>query len=294
MISAKGKFFAVTVLGLAVLGCGGGGGNSPAAPVVAVTTVLSLSQQDAAALVKSAVDTGTSSAQMSSTTSSFTSASSEVTEKSVTEKSVTEKAVQSIDCASTLQLRDTCVGQLSVDTSLVAGARGGIPAGSYLSTSFTGFRTPSTPLDQALSGTISMTFVDAFPSSNLFNGMAKIKVDTTSPQPEVHTNLALTFRQLTVSGSGSDLTLTGGALVVEVGQPAVDVSFAGWRTLGSRPQPGSKATISSAGDSVSIQVISLTGLQTSFDVTVTSAGVVKPSKRVTQDIVNGVANYKTL
>lgn len=289
MISAKGKFFAVTVLGLAVLGCGGGGGNSPAAPVVAVTTVLSLSQQDAAALVKSAVDTGTSSAQMSSTTSSFTSASSEVTEKSVT-----EKAVQSIDCASTLQLRDTCVGQLSVDTSLVAGARGGIPAGSYLSTSFTGFRTPSTPLDQALSGTISMTFVDAFPSSNLFNGMAKIKVDTTSPQPEVHTNLALTFRQLTVSGSGSDLTLTGGALVVEVGQPAVDVSFAGWRTLGSRPQPGSKATISSAGDSVSIQVISLTGLQTSFDVTVTSAGVVKPSKRVTQDIVNGVANYKTL
>ncbi len=289
MISAKGKFFAVTVLGLAVLGCGGGGGNSPAAPVVAVTTVLSLSQQDAAALVKSAVDTGTSSAQMSSTTSSFTSASSEVTEKSVT-----EKAVQSIDCASTLQLRDTCVGQLSVDTSLVAGARGGIPAGSYLSMSFTGFRTPSTPLDQALSGTISMTFEDAFPSSNLFNGMAKIKVDTTSPQPEVHTNLALTFRQLTVSGSGSDLTLTGGALVVEVGQPAVDVSFAGWRTLGSRPQPGSKATISSAGDSVSIQVISLTGLQTSFDVTVTSAGVVKPSKRVTQDIVNGVANYKTL
>lgn len=289
MISAKGKFFAVTVLGLAVLGCGVGGGNSPAAPVVAVTTVLSLSQQDAAALVKSAVDTGTSSAQMSSTTSSFTSASSEVTEKSVT-----EKAVQSIDCASTLQLRDTCVGQLSVDTSLVAGARGGIPAGSYLSMSFTGFRTPSTPLDQALSGTISMTFVDAFPSSNLFNGMAKIKVDTTSPQPEVHTNLALTFRQLTVSGSGSDLTLTGGALVVEVGQPAVDVSFAGWRTLGSRPQPGSKATISSAGDSVSIQVISLTGLQTSFDVTVTSAGVVKPSKRVTQDIVNGVANYKTL
>lgn len=289
MISAKGKFFAVTVLGLAVLGCGGGGGNSPVAPVVAVTTVLSLSQQDAAALVKSAVDTGTSSAQMSSTTSSFTSASSEVTEKSVT-----EKAVQSIDCASTLQLRDTCVGQLSVDTSLVAGARGGIPAGSYLSMSFTGFRTPSTPLDQALSGTISMTFEDAFPSSNLFNGMAKIKVDTTSPQPEVHTNLALTFRQLTVSGSGSDLTLTGGALVVEVGQPAVDVSFAGWRTLGSRPQPGSKATISSAGDSVSIQVISLTGLQTSFDVTVTSAGVVKPSKRVTQDIVNGVANYKTL
>ncbi len=289
MIRAKGKFIAVAALGLAILGCGGGDGSSPAAAIVASTSVVSLSQQDAAVLVKSAVDTGISSAQMSSTTGSFTSAASEITVKSVA-----EKAIQSIDCASTLQLRDTCVGQISVETSLVAGARGGIPAGSYLNMSFAGFRTPSAPLDQALSGTISMTFVDAFTSSTLFNGTAKIKLDTISPQPEVHTNLALTFRQLTVSGSGSDLTLTGGASVIEVGQPAVDVNFTAWRTLGSRPQPGSKAVIASAADSVSIQVISLAGAQTTFEVTTSTAGVIKPTKRVTQDIVNGVANYKTL
>jgi hypothetical protein len=289
MISAKGKFIAVAMLSFALVGCGGGGSSSPAAPIVATTPAGTLSQQDPAALVKSAVDTGISSAQMSSATGSFTTAASEITVKSVA-----EKAVQSFDCATNLQLRDTCAGQLSVDTSLVAGTRGGIPAGSYLNMSFTGFRALSAPPDQALSGTIAMTFVDAFTSSTLFNGTAKIKLDTTSPQPEVHTNLALTFRQLSVFGSGNDVTLTGAASVLEVGQPAVEVSFTAWRTLGSRPQPGSRATISSSGDSVSIQVISLAGVQTTFDVTLTSAGVVKPTKRVTQDIVNGVANYKTL
>jgi hypothetical protein len=294
MISAKERFFAVSVLSLALIGCGGGSSSTPTTVatnnVVTAPTVAALSQQDPGALVKSAVDAGNSSAQLSSTTGTFATASSDITVKSVT-----EKAVQSVDCAATLELRSYCAGQLSLDTNLpTTGSRSGIPAGSYLNMSFSGFRPLSAAASEAVTGSISMTFVDAFNSSNVLNGTAIIKLDTTFPKPEVHTDLAMTFRQLAVIGVGNDLTLNGGASLVETGKPSVDVNFAAWRTLASRPQPGSRATISSAGEVVAIQVVSLSSTQTSFDVTVTAGGVVKPAKRVTQDIVNGLATYKAL
>jgi hypothetical protein len=294
MISAKERFFAVSVLSLALIGCGGGSSSTPTTvatnTVVTPPTVAALSQQDPGALVKSAVDAGNSSAQFSSTTGTFATANSDITVKSVS-----EKAVQSYDCAVTPELRSVCAGQVSLDTNLPAtGSRAGIPAGSYLNMSFSGFRPLNVAASEAMTGSISMTFVDAFNSSSVLNGTAIIKLNTTLPKPEVHTDVAMTFRQLAVTGFGSDLTLNGGASMIETGKPSVDVSFAAWRTLASRPQLGSRATISSAGEVVAIQVVGLSSTQTSFDVTVSAGGVAKPAKRVTQDIVNGLATYKSL
>jgi hypothetical protein len=52
--------------------------------------------------------------------------------------------------------------------------------------------------------------------------------------------------------------------------------------------------MNSAGETAAIQVVSLVGTQTNNNVTVTSGGVSKPTKRVTQDVVGGVPNYKVL
>jgi hypothetical protein len=297
MFAVSPKYFAVSAISLALIGCGAGGSTtSPVAANVVTNPVnnpainpQALSQQSAGDLVKSAVDVGNSSTQLSATSASFATAASEITVKSVA-----EKAIQSVDCVSNPQLSSYCVGQVVIDSNLSTGARVGIPAGTYLNVSFNGFRPLSEPADQAITGSMSISFLDAFTSSSLLNGTAKIKLDTTSPKPEVHTDMTMIFKQLYVTGAGTDLSLNGAASLVQSGQPNVDVAFATWRSINSRPQVGSKATMSSAGETVAIQVVSLVGTLTNYDVTVTSGGVVKPTKRVTQDVVGGVPNYKVL
>jgi hypothetical protein len=285
------KLVAVVALSALLAACGGGSSTSSSASASAVSATVSvpIGQQSADALVKNAVDTGNSAVQLSSATGSFAGAGSDISVKSVSEKSMS----QAVDCTSSAQLRSLCVGQMSVDTSLSAVGTG-IPAGSYINIGFTGFRTLSASADQATTGSVSMSFQDAFASRSLFNGTVVMKVNMTSPLPEIHTDLTLNFKQMSVSGTGTNLTMNGGATVTQTGQAAVDVMFTGWRTLSNTPQTGSQAVISSGQDSAKIQVVGQVGTQTTYDVTVSSNGAAKPLKRVVQDLLNGLPSYKIL
>jgi hypothetical protein len=268
--------------------CGGGSESTsgatagPSAPAV---------QKDAATLAKSAVDAANSSAQFASASASF--AASPLDDRT---KSIESKAInQSINCASNSQFSSYCAGLFAVESNISAlGGQTGVPAGTYLNISFNAFRLLTQPVSEAMTGTVAMVFVDAFNSPTLLNGSATIKLDITAPKPEVHTNLRLTFNQLSAQTSSNGVTLNGGASVTEAGQPSVVMLFRSWRTLGTTPQAGSSVTVTNGAEVSTIQVVSASATQVTFDVSVSVNGVAQPTKRVVMDIVNGLPVYRVI
>jgi hypothetical protein len=270
-----------------------GGGSETSSPSAASSNAsASLANRDAGSLAKSAVDAGNSSAQLATTSSAFASAPVDIAAKAIEGKAVTQ-----INCASTAQLSRSCVGDVKVDTNLISGGSNSarIPANTYFNITFTGFRSLSAPVDQATTGSVSIAFLDAFTSATTLNGSATIRIDITTPKPEVHTDIKITFRQLSaLSASAGGTTLNGGATATVTGEPSVDMVFKDWRTVGNSPQAGSTVTLTSGADSAKVEVLSIVGTQTTFSVTATNNGAVQPSKRVVLDIVNGLPVYRVL
>jgi hypothetical protein len=291
MFQTTSKLISASFIAMTLTACGSAGdsatglsANNPTAntPVV----------KDASTVTKSAVDAANSSAQFASTSAAFAGQGPDVTTKSFALKAINE----TINCTANTQLRSYCVGQAVVSSNLstLGGGNNGIAAGTYLNIEFTAFRLLTAPLDQTTTGAVSITFLDTFTSSSLLNGSATIKVDITAPKPEVHTNLKLTFKQLSATTASNGVTLNGGASVSSTTEPASDVTFKTWRTLGATPQPGSIAIIASGNESTTIQVVSVIGSQVTFDVITTVNGIAQPTKRVVMEIVNGLPVYRIL
>ncbi len=284
--------FLFTVFFTACLAACGGGNESTGALSSNNGAPVTSAQSDASTLTKSAVDAANSSAQFASTSAAFAMQSPDPTTKSVVPKLIS----QTVNCASSSQLSGYCVGQATVNSNLsVLGASSaGVAAGTYLNIQFAGFRLLTAPVDQATTGSVALVFVDAFTSPTLLNGIATIRVDITAPKPEVHTDLKLTFKQLSAVTSSNGVTLNGGASVSSATQPTSDVVFNAWRTIGATPQAGSLATIKSGNESTTVQVVSVVGTQVTFDVIVSVNGVAQPTKRVVMDIVNGLPVYRII
>jgi hypothetical protein len=291
MATLRQKLVCMGLLALSVSACGGDSGGQPAA--VTAPVAVALAKQDVGTLTKNAVDTANSSAQLSSASAALAGGGpSDFSTKAFGIKALNE----TLSCAATPQLVNYCVGQLTINSSLDSGVSrsGGIPAGAYLNMGFSGFRLLSAPADQAVTGAIALVFLDAFTSPNLLNGTATIKLDITLPKPEIHTDVKITFRQLSAITSGSTVSLNGGTTVSFSGQAPTDMTFKSWRNIGSTPQPGSLVTIASGADVANIQVVSVVGAKVTFDVTVSSNGVAQPTKRVVMDVVNGLPVYTVL
>ncbi len=272
-----------------LVGCGGGGSGTGSATGTG-TTSSPLTSQDPATLTKSVVDASNSSIQLSAATNAFSGAATPVAIKSLAAKALS----QTVRCADSVQTSTLCAGSFSISSNLNTLPTGSIPAGTTLGMSFENFRPSDLRPDQAVTGNLSISFIDGFSSSTTMNGRVAMNINITAPPPGVQADVLLELRQLGVSDTGSSTTLNGFAAVTLSGQARLEMTFSNWQAADNRPLAGSAATLVSGTDSLRIQVLGTTANQTSFELTLTSGGTTQWVRRVVQDLNGGIASYRNL